>query len=469
MVIKRDFRGKDARDNVRGMSLGKPLFQRFNSLKKGLGEVIVVRNVFCIILMFIIPFFSASCEDKKSQRPVKKPILVELIPVREGSIGREVRFTGSIKANTEVEVYPKISAQIEAMRVDSGDTVTKGNVIAILESDELQAQLSQAKAALEMVQAKWAQMEVGARPEEIAQAEDLVAKAKANLKDAENNYRRMNTLYQRGTIASRQFESAELAYTVAKADLNSAQERLEMLREGATEEDRQALQAQVSQARSVLDLTRIRLSYARITAPIYGTVSERFVDPGNLAVPTKPLVTIVQMDTVRVLVYFPEDMIRYMVPGITARLAVAAYSDQVFHGRIDKVSPTLNPETRMFSSEITVRNAEHLLRPGMFTTVRLTVDPHGNTLLVPKEAVLYKEEYMENQGAGSGKVLRIHYVFVAGQGEAHMRKVVIGHESDTHMEISEGLKKGEQVIVRGAHQVNDGDRISITNPEGSNT
>ena len=469
MVIKKDFCGKDARDNLRGMSLGKPLFQRFNSLKKGLDEVIVVRNVFCILLMFIILFFGVSCGDKESQQPVKKPILVEVAPVMEGLIGRKVSFTGSIEANTEVEVYPKISAQIEAMRVDSGDTVKKGHVIAILESDELQAQLSQAKAALEMVQAKWAQMEVGARPEEIAQAEDLVAKAKANLKDAANNYGRMNTLYQRGTIASRQFESAELAYTVAKADLNSAQERLEMLREGATEEDRQALQAQVSQARSALDLTKIRLSYARITSPIYGTVSDRFIDPGNLAVPTKPLVRIVQMDPVKVLVYFPEDLIRYMEPGIKAQLTVAAYPDQVFYGSIDKVSPTLNPETRMFSLEIKVQNEDHLLRPGMFTTVRLTVDSHRNTLLVPKEAVLYKEEYMENQGTESGGVLRIHYVFVVGQGEAHMRRVVIGHESDTHMEISKGLKKGERVIVRGAHQVNDGDRISIANPKGSST
>ena len=469
MVIKRGFRGEDARDNVRGMSSGKPLFQRFNSLKKGLDEVILTRKVFLVLLAFIGPFFSASCEGKKSQQPVEKSVLVELIPVREGSIGREIRFTGSIEANTEVEVYPKISAQIEEMRVDSGDTVKKGDVIALLESDELQAQLSQAKAVLEAVQAKWAQMEVGARPEEIAQAEDLVAKARANLKDAENNYRRMETLHQRGTIARRQFESAELAYTVSKADLNSAQERLEMLKEGATEEDRQALQAQVSQARSALDLTRIRLSYARITSPIYGTVSDRFIDPGNLAVPTKPLVRIVQMDPVKVLVYFPEDLIRYMKPGIKAQLTVAAYPNQVFYGSIDKVSPTLNPETRMFSLEIKVRNEDHLLRPGMFTTVRLTVDSHRNTLLVPKEAVLYKEEYMENQGTGSGEILRIHYVFVAGQGEAHMRRVVIGHESDTHMEISKGLKNGERVIVRGAHQVNDGDRISIANPKGSST
>ena len=469
MVKKRDFHGEDARDNVWSMSLGKPLFQRSNSLKKGLDEAIAVRKAFLILLAFVVPFWSASCERNKGQQPVEKPVLVELIPVKEGVIGREINFTGSIEANTEVQVYPKISAQIEEMRADSGDTVKKGDVVALLESDELQAQLSQAKAALEAVQAKWAQMEVGARPEEIAQAEDLVAKARANLKDAENNYRRMEALYQRGTIARRQFEAAELAYTVAKADLNSARERLEMLKEGATEEDRQALQAQVSQARAALDLARIRLSYARITSPIYGTVSERFIDPGNLAIPTKPLVTIVQMDTVKVLVYFPEDLIRYMVPGLRAQLAVAAYSDQVFHGRIDKVSPTLNPETRMFSSEITVRNTEHLLRPGMFATVRLSVDPHGNALLLPKEAVLYKEEYVENRGAGKGEVHRIHYVFVAGHGRAHMRRVVIGHESDTHVEISQGLDKGEQVIVRGAHQVNNGDRISVANSEGSST
>lgn len=423
------------------------------------------KSIFFLLASFILVF--VSCEKKQNETTVKKAILVEVVPVREGVIGREINFTGSIEADIKVEVYPKISARIEEMRVDSGDTVKKGDVVALLESDELQAQLAQAKAALEVMQAKWAQMEVGTRAEEIAQAEDLVAKARANLKDAENNYQRMKALFDRGTVARRQFEAAELAYTVAKADLNSAQERLEMLREGATREDRQALQAQVNQARAAMDLTRIRLSYAKITSPVDGTISERFFDSGNLAVPTKALITIVQMDTIKVLFYFPEHLIRYMEPGIQAELTVAAYPNQVFYGSIDKVSPTLNPETRMFSSEIKVQNTEHLLRPGMFTTVRLSVDPHMNALLVPKGAVLYKEEYGEDSGGSKGEVHQSNYLFVVEDGKAHMRTIVVGHESDTTIEVSKGLKQGEQVVVRGLHQLNDGDNVKVIDSERS--
>ncbi|MBW2312226.1 MAG: efflux RND transporter periplasmic adaptor subunit [Deltaproteobacteria bacterium] len=376
-------------------------------------------------------------------------------------------FTGNIEAKTEVQVYPKITAKIEEIKVDSGDSIKRGDVIALLESDELRAQLAQTEAALAVVQAKWSQIEVGAREEELAQAEDLVAKARANLKDAENNYGRMKALYQRGTIARRQFEAAELTYTVAKAELNSAVERLEMLREGATREERQALQAQVNQAKATLDIARIRLSYARITSPIDGTISERFLDPGNLAVPARPLVTIVQMDTVKVVVYFPEDLIRYMAPGIGAQLTVAAYPDKLFSGRIDKVSPTLNPKTRMLDAEIEVLNKGGLLRPGMFTRVSLFVDPHPDALLVPKEAVLYREEYSANAGSSKGEVHRSHYLFVADQGRARMRTIVLGHESGTTVEVCQGLKAGERVVIRGMHQLKDGDRVTVIEPEGS--
>ncbi|RLB29069.1 MAG: hypothetical protein DRG87_07960, partial [Deltaproteobacteria bacterium] len=253
-------------------------------------KVIGILLAFCMVIL-------VSCEKKRNETTAARAVLVEVVPVRQGIIAKELKFTGNIEAKTEVQVYPKITAKIEEIKVDSGDSIKRGDVIALLESDELRAQLAQTEAALAVVQAKWSQIEVGAREEELAQAEDLVAKARANLKDAENNYGRMKALYQRGTIARRQFEAAELTYTVAKAELNSAVERLEMLREGATREERQALQAQVNQAKATLDLARIRLSYARITSPIDGTISERFLDPGNLAVPARPLVTIVQMDT----------------------------------------------------------------------------------------------------------------------------------------------------------------------------
>lgn len=423
-------------------------------------KVIGILLAFCMVIL-------VSCEKKRNETTAARAVLVEVVPVRQGIIAKELKFTGNIEAKTEVQVYPKITAKIEEIKVDSGDSIKRGDVIALLESDELRAQLAQTEAALAVVQAKWSQIEVGAREEELAQAEDLVAKARANLKDAENNYGRMKALYHRGTIAIRQFEAAELTYTVAKAELNSAVERLEMLREGATREERQALQAQVNQAKATLDLARIRLSYARITSPIDGTISERFLDPGNLAVPARPLVTIVQMDTVKVVVYFPEDLIRYMAPGIGAQLTVAAYPDKLFSGRIDKVSPTLNPKTRMFDAEIEVLNKGGLLRPGMFTRVSLFVDPHPDALLVPKEAVLYREEYSGNAGSSKGKVHRSHYLFVADQGRARMRTIVLGHESGTAVEVCQGLKAGERVVIRGMHQLKDGDRVTVIEPEGN--
>jgi HlyD family secretion protein len=430
-----------------------------------LTKEIFVKRILAILLILCMSFL-VSCKKRQKETAAEKPILVEVTAVTQGDIWKELRFTGSVEANTEIKVYPKISATIQEMKVSLGDTIKKHGLIAVLESDDLRAQVAQAQAALEVMQAKWAQMNVGARSEEIAQAEDLVAKATANLKNAEHDYQRMKVLFEGGTVAKRQFESAELEYAVAKADLNSAQERLDMLLEGATKEDRQALQAQVSQSKAALDLASIRLSYTRITSPIDGTISERTLDAGDLAVPSKNLVTIVQMDTVKVMVYVPENQIRFMRPGLQAQLTVAAYPEQVFHGTIDTVSPTLNPTTRMFSVEIKVINKDRLLRPGMFAAVSLSVDPHLNAVLVPKEAVLHREQYLENTANSESEIGQVNDVFVVEDGTAHMRTVTLGHESDTMVEVSDGVSMGEQVVIRGLNQLTDGDRVTVVKGEG---
>ena len=425
----------------------------------------ISRGVATLLLLCLLMLLCISCKNQHSEPPSEEATRVVIASVRRGDISKEIKFTGSIEASTEVTVFPKITATIESMKVEMGDPVEQGDLIALLESDELRAQVAQAEAALEVMRAKWAQMEVGTRSEEIAQAQDIVGKARARLKDAEINLERMKSLFSQGTIPKTTLESAELAHTVAKADLNSAQEQLDMLMEGATQEDRQALQAQVRQAEAALDLARIRLSYARITSPIDGTISQRFFDPGNLAVPTQPLVSIVQMDVVKVIVYFPESQVRFMVPGTEAKLTIAAYPDQVFRGTIDKVSPTLDPATRMFSAEIKVLNEKHRLRPGMFTTVVLSVDPHPNALLVPKEAVLYTEEYQENTDSSQWGVCQVNYLFVVKDGKAHRRRVSLGHPSGRVVEVCQGVQEGESVVVRGLHQLNDRDRVTVVQGE----
>ncbi len=427
------------------------------------------RRIVPKIASFVLSIFLISglnsCQSNRRETAREEAIPVKAVMVTQRDISREMRFTGSIEATTEVKVFPKITARIEAIYVDVGDSVKKDDLIALLESDELKAQVAQAEAALETMRAKWAQIEVGVRPEEIAQARDLVTKAEAKFQEAQNHYERMKGLFDRGVIAKSNLEAAELAYRVAQADLSSAHKQLKILLEGATQEERQALLAQLRQAEASLDVAKIRLSYARITSPIDGIVSQRFFDPGHLAVPAQSLFTLVQMDFVKVIVYFPEQQVRSIVPGTEATLQVAAYPNRVFQGRIDKVSPTLDPATRLFSAEIKVANRGYLLRPGMFTNVTLYVEPRKNALLVPKEAVLYVEEYPEDLDFGSREIRHHHYLFVAKDGRAHRRKVLLGYESGPMVEILEGLEKGEQVITHGIHLLKDGDRVTLGNPE----
>lgn len=416
-------------------------------------------------LLFVFMFWIGllfSCESHQAEKPKEQAIRVEAVAVKRGEISKEIKFTGNIEANAEVQIFPKISARIEAIMVDMGDRVKKDDLLALLESDELSAQVTQAEAVLHNLQARWKQMEVGARPEEISQAEDLVEKARAKLRDAESHYERMKGLFQRGVIAKRDLESAELAYRVAQADLNSAQKHLKMLIEGATKEEREALQAQIRQAEAALEVAKIRVSYTRITSPINGIVSRRFFEVGHLATPTQPLFTIVKIDSVKVIVFFPEDQARFIRPGIRANLSVVAYPDQVFQGVIDKVSPTLDPTTRLFSAEIKVTNQGYLLRPSMFTNVSVFVEPRRDVLLVPKEAVLLEEEYPEGGGSQRSEVHQNHYVFILKEGKAYRRRVLLGHESGSFVEIREGVEFGDQVVTRGVHLIKDGDRVIVT-------
>jgi len=99
-----------------------------------------------------------SCGSRQAEKPEERSVRVEVVPVRKGNISKEIKFTGSIEAYAEVQVYPKITAKIEALKVDMGDLVQKDDLLALLESDELRAQVKQAEAALHNLQAKWRQI-----------------------------------------------------------------------------------------------------------------------------------------------------------------------------------------------------------------------------------------------------------------------------------------------------------------------
>jgi multidrug efflux pump subunit AcrA (membrane-fusion protein) len=389
-------------------------------------------------------------EIKASQRTAKnakRQIPVETVLVSRGSLDERLLLTGTIVPEAMVDVYSKISGILERIEVEQGDSVEADQVIAMVEREEKEAQLQEARAALDVLQARWAQMETGARPEEITQAEQLVRQTEASWQNSLDNYKRLKSLKDRDFISKQRLDEAMLQVTLSEAEYESAREKLTLMRKGARQEDRDALLAQIRQAEATLRLAQIHLKNTTILAPISGTISKRFLDQGAFVNTTTEIVRIVAMDTVKALVQVVESDLAKLRTGSIADIQVDAYTEEVFQGLVVRVSPTVDPESRTADVEIRVENRDHRLKPGMFARVNLLVQRRDGVLLLSRDSLLTK----------SGPTR----VFLYDSGKASLRKVNIGLQGEKYLEVLRGLQEGDEVIVAGQYELKDGMPVKV--------
>jgi multidrug efflux pump subunit AcrA (membrane-fusion protein) len=416
----------------------------------------VIKRVFIfigvLILLGFVFYWTGSGEDKKatgtlSGNNIKSAVPVEVLKIRRGSIDRRLHLTGTIAAQAKVDVFSKVSGILESIEVEQGDRVEVGKIIAVIEREEKEASLEETRAALDVLKARWAQMETGALPEEIVQAEDLVRQTKAGWETSISNYERLKNLKEKDFISQQQLDDAMLQVTIKEAEYSSAKEKLTLLRKGARQEDRDELLAQIRQAEATLRLASIQLKDTIIRAPIAGIISERLLDKGALVSTTFPIFTIVAMDTVKVFVQVVESDLSQLKTGAIADIQVDAYPGEIFRGEVLRISPTVDPESRTADVEIQVENKAHRLKPGMFARVNLIVQKRDGVLLLSKDSLLEKN--------GPPKV------FVHDNGKASIREVALGLEGDLYVEILKGLQEDEEVIAAGQYDLKDGMPVKV--------
>jgi len=378
---------------------------------------------------------SSTAQNRKRQIPV------ETVSLHYGSIDRRLHLTGTIISEAMVDVLSKVSGILEKIQVEQGDRIKADQVVAMVDSEEKEAQLQEVQAALDVLRARWAQVETGARPEEIIQSEQLVRQTKASWETSLDNYMRLKSLQERDFISQQRLDEAMLQVTLSEAEYRSAKEKLTLLRKGARQEDRDALLAQIRQAEAALRLARIHLKNTTIRAPISGIISKRFFDQGSFVSTTTPIVRIVAMDRVNVLVQVVESELAQLRVGAKAEIYVDAYRKQVFRGGVSRISPTVDPESRMADMEIQVDNKDHRLKPGMFARVDLVVQRRNGVLLLSKDSLIKEHGHMR--------------VFVHENGRALLREVVLGLEGEKYVEVVRGLQEGEEVIVAGQYELKD--------------
>jgi len=376
-----------------------------------------------------------------------RQIPVETVSLHLGSIDRRLHLTGTIISEAMVDVLSKVSGILEKIQVEPGNRVKVDQVVAMVEREEKEAQLQEAQAALDVLRAGWAQVETGARPEEITQSEQLVRQTKASWETSLDNYMRLKNLKERDFISQQRLDEAMLQVTLSEAEYRSAKEKLTLLRKGARQEDRDALLAQIRQAEAALRLAQIHLKNTTIRAPISGIISKRFLDQGSFVSTTTPIVRIVAMDRIKVLVQVVENELAQLKVGAKAEIYVDAYRKQVFRGGLSCISPTVDPESRMADIEIQVDNKDHRLKPGMFARASLIVQRRDNVLLLPKDSLLRE--------SGPARV------FVHDKGRASLREVMLGLEGEQYVEVLTGLRDGDEVIVAGQYELRDGMPVNV--------
>lgn len=349
-------------------------------------------------------------------------VAVRTEAVTENTI-REVRtLAGSLSARQEFSVATKVSGRLLRLEVDIGDQVERGSLLARLDDEEFVEEVVRAEAELTVARAN------------LSERESALALAEAELRRV------------------RQLRASEIA---SQADVESAEARLR-----AAESTLEVARANIAQRESGLRAARLRLSYTRIKAEWEGedtvrVVGQRFVSEGSNLAMNQPIVSLLNLDTLRASVQVTERDYGRISVGQSGVLRVDSFPGQTFAAVVSRRAPRFEEATRQALIELRVENPEHLLLPGMFIRVSLVLDEREGATVVPREALVRREEQ-----TGVFTVVR--------EGEeriARFVEVTPGVVEGRLLELREAPQL-DRVVVIGQDQLVDGVRVREAGSDG---
>ncbi|MEW6482618.1 MAG: efflux RND transporter periplasmic adaptor subunit [bacterium] len=319
-------------------------------------------------------------------------------------------FQGTIKPIKEAKISPKIGGMLLQILAKENDYVKAGQVVAKLDATDAQIGLSQAEAALTTANAGLHQ-------------------AEANFDHAKIEFERAERLNATNSIAKAAFDKAVTAYKMASAQLELAK-------------------AQVNQAEIGLSSAKQHLKDTHITSPIFGIITSKIANEGERIRGMEPILEVMDISTVKLEVAASEDLITKIKQDQKVKVSLEAYPDTKFTGIIREISPIINPQSRTFNVTIYIRNAHHRIKPGMFARVKIELEKHQNVLCVPQGAVF-------NRGLDN-------YLYVIEENRARLKQVKLGIQDLEKVEITAGLAKNQEVVIRGVETLQDGAIVRVT-------
>ncbi len=350
-------------------------------------------------LLPYVALLAAGCSSKSDAAPKgRPPPLVVVAKVEAKDVPVEVRAPVELRPLAQADVGSKTLGYLDAVLVDRGDRVKRGQLLALVRPSDL--------------------------PDQLVAARGSLAQAQASVGLARKNAERANELAPKGIVSQQELQQAQAALASAEAQEAAAQ-------------------AQVGAFAT-------RLGETRIESPLDGVVTVRRLDPGVLVGPSAganatSIVSVARVDVLRVFVTVTERDVHLVKTGLAAHVEVDALPGRRIEGSVARLAPTLDPATRTLDAEVQIDNKAGELRPGMFGRGSIVVTTHNGAAVVPSSAV---------QISGGKR-----WSFVLDGDKVRRREVTTGVDEGTWIEIEKGVAVGEEIVTVGIDAVSDGTQV----------
>jgi len=268
----------------------------------------------------------------------------------------------------QIELAFHATGRIQKMFVQEGDTVTEGQLIALIDPSRYKAAVDKSRAQMKARQEILTRLLAGSRPEEIVAAQAKVAAAEAEFNDAEITFRRMEALVKNNSVPQQRLDNAEAAYLSAKARLNEARQNLILAQKGPRAEDIAAARAQLQADEAARALAEQELLDTKLYAPSAGTIQDRILEPGDMAFPQTPVFTLALDNPIWVRAYASETDLGKISPGMRVTVHSDSFPDKSYKGWLGFISPMaeFTPkqiETAELRSRLVYRLRIHVCNP----------------------------------------------------------------------------------------------------------
>jgi len=396
--------------------------------KKKSKRALYILGAFAVLVLIVVGLVAATRGSTKID-PSK------LAKVERGDLAKSVVATGKVEPITKVEIKSKASGIVKKLLVDAGDRVKRGQVLAELDKEEIEAHVAQAKAQEEAAEASLRATEADMERAKVdAEGPDVPTLKRA--------YERAQGMAKEGVVSVSALDDAQRAYELAVNKQNVAKAQLQVLHAKIGQ-----AQAQVAQDRANLKQLEEQYSYTTVESPIDGVVLSRDVEVGDavssilvLGSSATLIMTLGDISEVYVKGKVDESDIGKVYLGQPARIKVESFKDKTFNGKVTKISPmgVEKDNVTTFEVRVSINNPGGELKAAMTANAEIILEEHKNVLQIPEGSILYDKD----------KKASVEVPDAKGKEGKSKVAVNIGISNGAKTELLSGLKEGDQVVLQ---------------------